>query len=64
MIKYKEFRLGELFQLKAIRQAKSQRAIPTDIKGIPYIVQSQSNNMMARRVQKQYLLDHDDSTRL
>lgn len=55
-----EFKVGDLFELSGVKQAKSQRLIPTKQDGIPYVVQSQSNNMVSRRVDKKYLLDNDE----
>lgn len=59
-VKWGEFRLGDLFQFKGIKQSKSQKDIPFDEKGIPYIVQSSTNNMCGRYVNKQYLLDTNE----
>lgn len=59
-VKWGEFRLGNLFQFKGIKQSKSQKDIPFDEKGIPYIVQSSTNNMCGRYVNKQYLLDTNE----
>lgn len=60
---YKNFKLGELFEFKAIKQAKSQKAIPTDNTdgGVPYIIQSTRNNMFSRNVNKQWLIDHNEA---
>lgn len=60
MIKSKLFYLGDLFKFKAIKQAKSQRSIPNDPNGIPYIVQSRSNNMVSRYVNKDWLIQHNE----
>lgn len=61
---WKEFKLGELFEFSAIKQAKSQQLIPTvskeDDNSIPYVVQSKYNNMVSRYVDKQWLIDHDE----
>ena len=57
---WKEFKVGDLFELTGVKQAKSQKLIPTTDDGIPYVVQSQINNMVSRRVDKQYLLDNDE----
>lgn len=61
-IKWQEYRLGDLFEFEAIKQAKSQRKIPTDNteNGVPYIVQSMFNNMISRKVNKQWLIDHGE----
>lgn len=56
-VKWGEFRLGDLFEFKGIKQAKSQGNIPTDENGIVYVVQSMSNNMVSRKVNRQYLID-------
>ncbi|WCC44136.1 hypothetical protein PJW08_10125 [Tenacibaculum finnmarkense] len=52
-----------MFEFEAIKQAKSQKAIPTDNseKGTPYIVQSTSNNMFSRNVNKQWLIDNNEA---
>lgn len=55
-----EFSIGDLFELTGVKQAKSQKLIPTKEDGIPYVVQSQMNNMVSRRVDKQYLIDNDE----
>lgn len=57
---YKHFKLGELFEIKGIKQAKSQALIPTDSAGIPYVVQSMSNNMVSRLVNRQWLIDNNE----
>lgn len=59
-IKFKTLKLGDIFEFKAIKQAKSQRKIPNKENGIPYVVQSQNNNMMARRVDESYLIAHNE----
>ena len=52
-----------MFTFKAIKQAKSQKAIPTDntSNGVPYIIQSTTNNMFARNVNKQWLIDNNEA---
>ncbi|WP_081562424.1 N-6 DNA methylase [Parasaccharibacter apium] len=62
-IKWKEFRLGDIFTFESIKQAKSQKAIPTDEspRGVPYIIQSQFNNMFARNVNEEYLIKHKEN---
>jgi hypothetical protein len=62
-IEWQDYRLGDLFQFEAIKQAKSQRDIPTDNTktGVPYIVQSMFNNMLSRKVNKQWLIDHNEA---
>ncbi|HGO5824603.1 TPA: restriction endonuclease subunit S [Mannheimia haemolytica] len=60
---WEKFRLGNLFSsFSAIKQAKSQGAIPTDNSenGVNYVVQSMYNNMVARRVNKQYLIENNE----
>ncbi len=54
--------MGDLFEFKGIKQAKSQKLIPTDTskEGIPYVVQSLSNNMVARNVNKKWLIDNKE----
>lgn len=61
-VKWGEFKLGELFEFKAIKQAKSQKLIPSDDteNGVPYIVQSMSNNMFSRNVNRQWLIDNNE----
>lgn len=60
-VETKEFRVGELFDsIRGIKQAKSQKLIPSDDNGIPYVVQSISNNMVSRKVNRQWLIDHDE----
>lgn len=58
---WKEFKLGELFEFTAIKQAKSQSMIPTDENGVNYIVQSTRNNMFSRKVSEQWLIDHSEA---
>lgn len=52
-----------MFEFEAIKQAKSQKEIPTDNteSGVPYIVQSMFNNMFSRTVNKKWLIDHDEA---
>ena len=57
---YKEFRLGDLFEIKGIKQAKSQTLIPTKNDGIPYVVQSMTNNMVSRNVDKLWLQENNE----
>lgn len=61
-VKWGEFKLGDLFEFEAIKQAKSQKEIPTDNtgNGVPYIVQSIHNNMFSRTVNKQWLIEHNE----
>jgi hypothetical protein len=62
-IDWRNVRMGDLFEFEAIKQAKSQREIPTDNSenGVPYIVQSMFNNMFSRNVNKQWLIDHNEA---
>ena len=62
-VEWGEFSLGELFVFEAIKQARSQREIPTDNskKGIPYIVQSMFNNMVSRTVNKDWLIKNNEA---
>ena len=60
-----EFKFGDLFDLRGIKQAKSQKLIPTvelsdGIPCVPYIVQSQFNNMVGRYVDKQWLIENNE----
>lgn len=60
-----EFKFGNLFDLHGIKQAKSQKLIPTvelsdGIPCVPYIVQSQFNNMVGRYVDKQWLIENNE----
>lgn len=57
---FMEFRLGDLFEIKGVKQSKCQKDIPTDINGIPYIVQSTANNMFGRNVNRQWLIDNNE----
>lgn len=62
-VQWKKFKLGSLLNFESVRQAKSQKAIPDDnnkVTRIPYIVQSMSNNMFRRNVNRQYLVDHNE----
>lgn len=54
------FRMGDLFNFKAIKQAKSQNLIPEDQNGVPYIVQSTRNNMYKTHVSEQWLIDNNE----
>ena len=57
---FKEFRLGDLFEIKGVKQSKCQKDIPTNTNGIPYIVQSTANNMFSRNVDRQWLIDNNE----
>ena len=58
---WREFRLDELFEFTAIKQAKSQSIIPTNENGVNYIIQSTRNNMFSRKVDEQWLIDHNEA---
>lgn len=60
-VEWGKYRLGDIFTFKSIKQAKSQREIPTDRNGIHYIVQSMGNNMYDRNVNKQWLVDNNEA---
>lgn len=55
-----KYKLGDLFTFKGIKQAKSQRIIPTDKNGVHYIIQSMGNNMYDRNVNRQWLIDNNE----
>lgn len=57
---FKKVKLGELFTFKGVKQAKRQELIPSIQGGIPYVVQSQNNNMVKRYVDKNHLLSNDE----
>lgn len=60
---WKEFKLGDLFTFKAIKQAKSQGNIPTDEseQGVNYVIQSTFNNMISRKVNRKWLIDNNEA---
>lgn len=60
---FRKFKLGNLFNFSAIKQSKSQKDIPTDDSdnGVNYIIQSMFNNMFARKVNRQYLVDNNEA---
>lgn len=60
-VEWGKYKLGDLFTFKGIKQAKSQKKIPTDRNGIHYIVQSMGNNMYDRNVNKQWLVDNNEA---
>jgi hypothetical protein len=62
-VEWGEFRLGDIFKFESIKQAKSQREIPTDNSdnGVPYVVQSMFNNMFSRNVSKKWLTENNES---
>lgn len=55
-----EFVVGELFELTGIKQVKSQHHVVEDPDGIPFVVQSNKNNMVKMKANKQWLLDNDE----
>ncbi len=57
----KGFTLGSLFEIMGIKQSQSQKDIPTDEYGVPYIIQSTRNNMFSRKVNKQWLIEHNEA---
>lgn len=58
--RFEKVKLGDLFVFKGVKQAKRQELIPTIQGGIPYVVQSQNNNMVKRYVDKNYLLYNEE----
>lgn len=60
-VEWGKYKLGDLFTFKGIKQAKSQRQIPTDRSGVHYIIQSMGNNMYDRNVNRQWLVDNDEA---
>ena len=60
-VEWGKYRLGDLFTFKGIKQARSQREIPTDKSGVHYIIQSMGNNMYDRNVDRQWLVDNDEA---
>lgn len=59
-IAWGEFVVGELFELTGIKQVKSQHHVVEDPDGIPFVVQSNKNNMVKMKADKQWLLDNDE----
>lgn len=55
-----EFVVGELFELTGIKQVKSQHHVLEDPDGIPFVVQSNKNNMVKMKADKQWLLDNNE----
>ena len=55
-----EFVVGELFELTGIKQVKSQHHVLEDPDGIPFVIQSNKNNMVKMKANKQWLLDNDE----
>lgn len=60
-VEWGKYKLGDLFTFKGIKQARSQREIPTDMNGVHYIIQSMGNNMYDRNVDRQWLVDNDEA---
>lgn len=60
-VEWGKYKLGDLFTFKGIKQARSQREIPTDKNGVHYIIQSMGNNMYDRNVDRQWLVDNDEA---
>lgn len=60
-VEWGKYKLGDLFEIKGIKQAKSQREIPTDRNGVHYIIQSMGNNMYDRNVNRQWLVDNNEA---
>ena len=58
--KWGEFVVGELFELTGIKQVKSQHHVVEDPNGIPFVVQSNKNNMVKMKADKQWLIDNDE----
>lgn len=56
-----KYKLGDLFTFKGIKQARSQKEIPTDKNGVHYIIQSMGNNMYDRNVNRQWLIDNNEA---
>ena len=60
-VEWGKYKLGDLFTFKGIKQARSQREIPTDKNGVHYIIQSMGNNMFDRNVDRQWLVDNGEA---
>ena len=54
---FKEFTVGELFDVVGNKQVRSQKNIVERADGIPFVVQSTKNNMVKCHVDRQALLD-------
>lgn len=54
---FREFKVGELFEVVGNKQVKSQKHIVERADGIPFVVQSTKNNMVKCHVDRQALLD-------
>lgn len=55
-----EFVVGELFDnIYSVRQVKSQRNIVDELKGIPFVVQTQTNNMVKCYTSKNTFNEHN-----
>lgn len=55
-----EFEVGELFDLKGIKQVKSQHHVVEREDGIPFVVQSNRNNMVKHLADRQWLIDNNE----
>lgn len=55
-----EFKVGELFDLKGIKQVKSQHHVVEREDGIPFVVQSNRNNMVKHLADRQWLIDNNE----
>ena len=55
-----EFKVGELFDLKGIKQVKSQHHVVECSDGIPFVVQSNKNNMVKHLADRQWLIDNGE----
>lgn len=55
-----EFKVGELFDLKGIKQVKSQHHVVESSDGIPFVVQSNKNNMVKHLADRQWLIDNNE----
>ena len=54
---FREFKVGELFDVVGNKQVKSQKHIVERADGIPFVIQSTKNNMVKCHVDRQALLD-------
>ena len=54
---FREFKVGDLFDVVGNKQVKSQKHIVERADGIPFVVQSTKNNMVKCHVDRQALLD-------
>lgn len=56
MVTFREFKVGELFEVVGNKQVKSQKNIVERADGIPFVVQSTKNNMVKCHVDRERLL--------